>query len=154
MTCYICCEETKFISPCQCNGLYLCLDCLEKLRIYKFRNCTICEYPYPPPESGYDDESVMSKEEIDAILDRLEARDSMWHLFPVNCRPRRYREKRILFLELSFHGICIYGLSCVVSQIEKSSIQWYELCGLHSVVIGFFIYLGLLAIANSICIKR
>ena len=154
MACYICCEDTEYISPCQCNGLPLCQNCLEKLRIYKFKTCTICNYPYPPPEGGYEEEFIMTKEEINLILDRLESQDSMWHLLPVHCRPRTYREKRMFCLEIIFHSICVYTLSCIASQIEHPSLKWYAIYAFHSFIFGILAYLSLLGIANSICIKR
>ena len=154
MECYVCCDDTDFFSTCQCVELRLCLNCLEKLRLFQYRTCTICKYPYPPPEGGYIDDIKLTKQEIDLILERFEREESVWHMLPVQCRPRRYREKRRLIVEIFFHVFCIYFLSCVASQVEQSNSSWYDVKNVYNVLIGCIVYLSVLGVANSICIGR
>lgn len=48
--CYICLEETFFQSPCKCINRPLCENCLEKLRIYNYKECKVCKEKFPPRE--------------------------------------------------------------------------------------------------------
>ena len=45
--CYICLEDTPLLSQCLCNNRFLCENCMEKLRIYKYKKCTVCHAYYP-----------------------------------------------------------------------------------------------------------
>ena len=40
--CYICLEDTPLLSQCHCVKRFLCENCMEKLRIYKYKQCTVC----------------------------------------------------------------------------------------------------------------
>lgn len=45
--CYICLEFTDQNSPCKCIGLHLCENCLLKLKLYNYKECTLCRDVFP-----------------------------------------------------------------------------------------------------------
>jgi len=45
--CYICLEYTDQTSPCKCTSRFLCENCLLKLKLYDYKQCTVCKDAFP-----------------------------------------------------------------------------------------------------------
>ena len=137
--CYICLEQTNALSPCNCNS-YLCVNCLEKLRIYEYKICTVCRIALP----------FYVEEEI--VLHKPKELPCLYYFIPFHCRPVRYRYmKRYVLVELLFHLAAMASLlllfSCVIMNVDQ--------CYTVNLFIFFFpcmiIYSSCLFVLNSLC---
>lgn len=125
--CYICLEETFFQSPCKCTNLPLCENCLEKLRIYNYKECKVCKEKYP----------LREEEVIDIKIEEIQ-RPTVHRYTPYCCR--RYLEKTnvvfcfidILINILAFLFV-LFTMSCLLLHFDK-----YQCTDPEALLISFF----------------
>ena len=108
--CYICLEDTPLLSQCFCVQRFLCENCMEKLRIYNYRECTVCHAKYP---------KTVSEERIDIQFD-LEQEEQIendkYACTPCCLRPKRHRHNpKYCALDTCVHIFCIYSFMLVSS---------------------------------------
>jgi len=110
--CYICLEDTPLLSQCFCVKRYLCENCLEKLRIYNYKQCTVCHAYYPK-----------------MLLDQIQIRFSFedqpsenyeltetYGCTPCCLRPRAERHNpKYCLLDFLVHIFCIYVFMLIAS---------------------------------------
>lgn len=142
--CFICFEETPLLSPCLCKNVYLCENCLEKLRIYNFTECKVCNSEYP--KKNY-------QTEIDINFLLNEERHPNYSLTPCCFRPRSERgNPKYCLFDMFTHLICIYlimiTISCVSNDSECYGIQvlWFTLPAL-------IIYIIISLIISSLIVR-
>ena len=121
--CFICLEETPLLSPCLCKNVYLCENCVVKLRLYNFNECKVCGSDYPEPfETDIDINIILTNE-----------RGDKFSFLPCCLRPRSSRGdfKQCVF-DFFIHTLCIYLImvliSCSVtfdSYCYGQSLIWY-----------------------------
>lgn len=142
-TCYVCFEECNTASPCGCKNMYLHSDCLETLRIYDHRGCTVCKVAYPPSETPSETPYILSDEDDEPVEISM-----FWYALPYAMRPSSdlpYSEWSEFFRGL----VTIYAFNCLLNYNTAS---WYE-PDPEMMWYSFIIYVLILLITRSICVK-
>lgn len=142
-TCYVCFEECNTASPCGCKNMYLHPDCLETLRIYDHRGCTVCKVAFPPSETPSETPYILSDEDDEPVEISM-----FWYALPYAMRPSTdlpYSEWGEFFRGL----VTIYAFNCLLNYNTAS---WYE-PDPEMMWYSFIIYVLILLITRSICVK-
>lgn len=116
--CYICLEDTPLLSQCLCKKRYLCENCMEKLRIYNYKKCTVCHATFPKAhELEYS---------IDIPITFEETIELDYSCTPCCLRPRRERNKpKYCCMDFTTHICCIYIFMLLSSCIFNPNDQCY-----------------------------
>ena len=114
--CYICLEDTPLLSQCLCIKRFLCENCMEKLRIYDYKKCTVCKSMYP---KLHDTECNI---DIPIHIESVELVD--YTFTPCCLRPKRERNKpKYCCMDLTTHVCSIYIImllsSCIFNPNDK-----------------------------------
>lgn len=136
--CYICLEETPLLSQCDCVELYLCENCIEKLRIYGFKNCTVCRAKYPK----------FYEEIIDIDIDFDIQPDTN------TCKPcclRGRSERHHCMFDFAFHTLIVSALTIATSCINNHTRQCYGWAAFDYLLPCIIAYFCICAILTSIC---
>ena len=132
--CYICLEDTPLLSPCKCVERYLCENCMEKLRIYNYKRCTVCGTKYPK----------VYEEIIDVHID-IEP-DEEFTCLPCCLRKRGERHlPKYCILDLFVHIVCIY-IIMIIASCWTATQFCYGMNSLHFFVpacVAYFVFCAL-----------
>lgn len=116
--CYICLEDTPLLSQCLCKKRFLCENCMEKLRIYKYKQCTVCHATYP---------KLVEEEHIDIQFVVEEEVEEDFRCVPCCLRPKRERHKpKYCLLDFMTHVCCIYFMMLTGSCVSLPHPQCYS----------------------------
>lgn len=138
--CYICLEDTPLLSQCLCVERYLCENCMEKLRIYNYKKCTVCHTSYP---------KRVDQETIDIQFLNEEEEEEDYSCVPCCLRPKieRHKPKYCLF-DLLTHICCVYSfmliISCSVHPVQQCY-GWNVVYYFLPAVVLYIVVTGLLA---------
>jgi len=142
--CYICLEDTPLLSQCYCVKRFLCENCIEKLRIYKYKQCTVCNAYYPKMLEEAHEINIRFSFEDEIISEN-------YSCTPCCLRPRSERHKpKYCLMDFLVHVVCVYVFmiisSCSLSPINQcygwnivnyflpSVIVYFCICALLSMV--------------------
>lgn len=115
--CYICLEDTPLLSQCLCKKRFLCENCMEKLRIYKHKQCTVCHAYYP---------KILEEEHIDIHFVVEQEVEKDFCCTPCCFRPKRERHKpKYCLLDFMTHVCCIYLMMLTGSCVSTLNHQCY-----------------------------
>ena len=138
--CYICLELTSDMSPCDCKS-FLCINCLEKLRIYEYYQCTVCKKTM-----------FILQQEEEQIQEKLPI---LLYLIPYCCRSKKYKQtkyKRYYCCEFVFHlfFFCCFSIftSCMIFQNDQC---YYPTSVVNIIFPCIIIYFAIVFFANSLC---
>lgn len=151
--CYICLEETPLRSQCQCKDRFLCENCMEKLRIYKYKRCTVCNTLYPKP----------FREEIEELKEYHHEMIDVHMEIPIRPRLRyspcclrsgrdRYAPKYCCY-DCFFHVFCIYFIMLATSCISSPGNRCYQVDMIQYLFGSIIVYILLVILLGLLCRK-
>jgi len=153
--CYICLEETPLRSQCQCKDRFLCENCMEKLRIYKYKRCTVCNTLYPKPfREEMEDVKEYHHDMIDVHMEIPIRQRSRLTYTPCCLRSARDRhEPKYCFYDCFFHIFCIYFIMLATSCISNPEDSCYQWDMLQYAFLSVIAYMLLTILLGLLCRK-
>lgn len=149
--CYICLEETPLRSQCQCKDRFLCENCMEKLRIYKYKRCTVCNTLYPKP-FRQEDIKEYHHDMIDIHMEIPMTGPSRY--IPCCLRSSRERHKpKYCCYDCFVHIFCIYFITLVISCFSVPGNTCYQWDMLQYVFGAIVAYILLVVLVGVLCRK-
>lgn len=138
--CYVCMEHTVTKSPCECTTMYLCENCLVKLKLYKHSHCTICHSLYPLTKTEVVD--------LELFLEETE-REQKCTYTPFCCRTyEEIRNPKHCCTDMLFHTICNLSLTYVTCFIwDRCTNDSF----ISSLVISLVVYVFLSSFLIMMC---
>lgn len=140
--CYICLEETPLLSQCECVERYLCENCIEKLRIYNYKFCTVCRAKYP---------KIYEEESIDIDID-VEFQRETFTCKPCCLRKRsERRHPKYCAMDFAFHILAVSIMTITSSCIINPTDKCYQLDAVVFLLPCIMAYFAICAVLASIC---
>jgi hypothetical protein len=139
--CYICLEDTPLLSQCDCVERYLCENCVLKLQMYNYKECTVCKVRFP---------MFLREDSIEIDFDDLEPERYVYK--PWCCRKRNERRNpKYCLVDMLFHTVMVIAFTFSSSCLVRSNHLCYSWNAVDFFLPSLVAYTALCMLTASLC---